>query len=110
LVPPLLRAELERARALLAAAEGEDAEAERHFDRALAAFARLGYPFWLARATNDLARWLIDRGRAEVAAARLDSAVDALAALGAQPELDRSRDLIARARGSATGQPAADSR
>jgi class 3 adenylate cyclase/tetratricopeptide (TPR) repeat protein len=97
LVPPLLRAELERAQALLAAAEGDDSEAERRFDLALDAFARLGYPFWLARATNDRAGWRFDRGR-EDAAAGLEDAAGALAALGAKPELERSRALIAQVR------------
>jgi class 3 adenylate cyclase/tetratricopeptide (TPR) repeat protein len=110
LVAPLLRAELERARALLATLDGDDTLAERSFATALDDFARLGYPFWRARALNDLAGALIEHGRGDEAAAVLEPAAEALAALGARPELDRSRDLLERARGSAAGQPAADSR
>ena len=110
LVAPLLRAELERARALLAVLDGDEVLAERSFATALDDFAQLGYPFWHARATNDLAGSLIERGRGDEAAALLTPAAEALTTLGAQPELDRSRDLIAQARESAAGQPTADSR
>ena len=97
-VAPLLRAELDRAKALVAAVEGDHAEARRSFELALEAFTDLEYPFWRARTANDLGESLIDMGRSDEAAAHLRAAADALAALGAQPELDRNRDLIARAR------------
>jgi class 3 adenylate cyclase/tetratricopeptide (TPR) repeat protein len=110
LVAPLLRAELERARALLAALDGDDLLSERSLATALDDFAQLGYPFWHARATDDLAEELLEHGRGDEAAALLRPAAEALATLGARPELDRSRELIARAHGPTAGQPAADPR
>ena len=79
-VAPLLRAELDRAKALVAAVEGDHAEARRSFELALEAFTDLEYPFWRARAANDLGESLIEMGRSDEAAAQLRAAADALAA------------------------------
>ena len=97
LVPPLLRAELSRAQARLAAARGEQDGVEVSFRAAIDGLAALGYPYWLARAQSDLAAWLIERGRSEEAAALLDVAVATFEQLGAEPALARARRLIAPA-------------
>ena len=97
LVAPLLRAELERARGLLAAAEGELDRAAALLADAVEALTELDYPFWVARATGDLAEVLIDAGRGTEAALRLEQVIEPLVALRAQPELDRARTLIERA-------------
>ena len=54
LLAPLLRAELERARARLAAAAGDERGAEAGFEAALEQLGGLGYRFWIARADDDL--------------------------------------------------------
>ncbi len=97
MVAPILRAELERARGLLAAATGEQDAAEERLLSAVEAFEELGYPFWLARANGDLAEWLIAEGRGAEAAVRLRAATDSLGALRAEPELERARELTGRA-------------
>jgi len=94
LVAPLLRAELERAQGLLAAAGSDPAMAEDHLTAALAGHTRLGYPFWLSRAGNDLAELLIAEGRAAEALPELEAAAEALERLGAGPELERARSLL----------------
>jgi tetratricopeptide (TPR) repeat protein len=95
LLPPLLRAELSRARARLGAARGEDGGVETGFQAAITGFQELGYPFELARAQTDLAAWLIERGRGSEATETLDAAAAALGELGAEPLLRRVRELQA---------------
>jgi hypothetical protein len=95
LVPPLLRAELSRAQALLATARGEQNGVEASFRAAIDGLEQLGYPYWLARARTDLAAWLIEGGRGGEATHLLDDAAAALEELGAGPELVRARRLIA---------------
>ena len=97
LVAPLLRAELKRARGLVAAAEGDLDKAELRLVSAVDALTELDYPFWIARATADLASVLVEAGRGAEAALRLESAVETLAALGAEPELARAKGLLERA-------------
>ena len=92
-VPRLLRAELRRARGLLAAARGDHQLVETELAAAIDALTALDYPFWTARAQTDLASWLIDRGRSDDAAELLDHAILSLAALGAAPALARARSL-----------------
>jgi class 3 adenylate cyclase/predicted ATPase len=93
LVPPMLRAELRRAHALLAAARGEHDSVEAHLRAAMAGFIELGYPFHLARAQADLASWLIDRGRRSDAAPLLQEARATAEKLEAEPLLARIRAL-----------------
>ena len=93
-VPPLLRAELARAQALLAAARGDDSSVERPLRKAIAEFDRLGYPYWRARAEVDLGAWLTERGRSDEAASSLSAAIATLADLGALPVLGRAQSLI----------------
>ena len=66
-VPPFLRAQGARGRALLAAVEGRDEEVEADLVGAEASFRELGYPYWTARAQLDRAEWLARQGRAEEA-------------------------------------------
>jgi hypothetical protein len=94
---PLLRAELDRARGLIAAAAGDPEAAQRDLGAAVDAFAELDYPFWVARTTADLASVLIDAGRGAEAALRLESVLEPLVELGAEPELGRVRALLERA-------------
>ena len=96
-VAPLLRAELARAQALVAATRSEDAEVEANFQSAIDGFAVLGFPFWRARAQADFAAWLIDRGRASDAEPHLNEAAVALGELGAEPLLTRVRELASSA-------------
>jgi class 3 adenylate cyclase/tetratricopeptide (TPR) repeat protein len=101
LVPPLLRAELSRAQALLACARDVRDGVEVDLRAAIDGLAALDYPYWRARAETDLAAWLIDNGRSDEAAPLLDDAVASLHELGAEPALARARGLIA-----ATASPA----
>ena len=84
LVPPLLRAALEHARALLGARSGE-AGVEQHFRAALAGFEKLGYPYWLARAQADFGAWLAEQGRTEEAESLRGRAEIARLELGVAP-------------------------
>jgi hypothetical protein len=67
--PPLLRAELPRARGLLATARGEHDRVERELSAAIEGLLALDYPYWIARARTDLAAWLIHRNRTAEASA-----------------------------------------
>ncbi|MGH2872066.1 MAG: ATP-binding protein [Solirubrobacteraceae bacterium] len=92
-VPPYLRAQLARGRALLAAAEGEHETVEQGLQSAVAMFEKLGYAYWLAVARIDLAAWLIDRDRGDEAAPLLEQAIETLTLLRAAPALERARQL-----------------
>ncbi len=93
-VPPLLRAELARAQALLASARGESDGVENGLRAATDGLAALDYPYWLARAQVDLAAWLIENGRRDEAVPLIDEATAALQRLGAEPLLARARGLL----------------
>jgi tetratricopeptide (TPR) repeat protein len=92
-VAPFMRAQLARAKALLAAGTGEHASAEAEFTATIERFRALGYPYWLARAQTDLAGWLIGQDRGEEAAGLLDEAIVTFERLGAEPALARARAL-----------------
>ena len=92
-VPPYLRAQLLRGRALTAAAEGDRDGVEADLGAAIDGLRSLGYPYWLARAQTDLAAWLIDQSRPGEAAPLLDEATVALESLGAAPALARAHAL-----------------
>ena len=98
-VAPLLRAELARGTALLAAARGEHETVEESLTAAIEGFDELGYPYWRARAQIDLAVWLIDRERRPEATSLLDDAGAVLAELEAKPLLSRARELQASNQG-----------
>ncbi|MGH9294821.1 MAG: hypothetical protein ACRD0B_05770, partial [Acidimicrobiales bacterium] len=92
-VPPFLRAQLRRARALLAAARGNDEEVEEGLLAAQAVFEDLGYLYWTARAELDLSKWLATRGNAFEAARYAGKAAAAFEVLGAGPMLAQARAL-----------------
>jgi class 3 adenylate cyclase/tetratricopeptide (TPR) repeat protein len=92
-IPPYLRAELARARGLLAAAEDRHDDAERELMRAVDELCTLGYPYHLALAQTDLARWLIERGREAEAEVPLEQACAVLRGLDATPALARAETL-----------------
>jgi tetratricopeptide (TPR) repeat protein len=92
-VPPYMRAQVARARGLLAVAQGRHDAVESDLVTAVDALRALGYPYWLARAQTDLAAWLIDRDRDTEAQPLLDDAIGTLEGLGAAPALARARDL-----------------
>jgi tetratricopeptide (TPR) repeat protein len=94
LLPPLMRAELARARGLVSALRGE-AEAEVFLRAALDAVVALGYPYWLARSRADLAGWLMVHDRAAEATELLDDAIAAFRQLGAAPALAAAEALRA---------------
>jgi tetratricopeptide (TPR) repeat protein len=92
-VPPYLRAQLTRLRALTAAAGGSHASAEDDLAASVSAFRELAYPYWHARAQLDLAGWLSDQDRGQEGTPLLADAADTFARLGAQPDLGRVRLL-----------------
>ncbi|MGI8675614.1 MAG: tetratricopeptide repeat protein [Nocardioidaceae bacterium] len=93
-VPPYLRAQLARYRALVAAARGQHEDVEAGLRRAIDGFRELGYPYWLARVQADLAQWLSGQGREGEAEPLLTEAMDTFTRLGAQPDLDRLRSTV----------------
>ncbi len=96
-VPPYLRAQLARARALVAAAGGAHEHVERDLTGAIEEFralGSLGYPYWLSRVQTDLAAWLIAQNRSADAAPLLGEATSRFESLGAAPALARARALL----------------
>ena len=94
-VPPYLRAQLARGRALTNAAAGDHDAVEAGLTAAIDGFQSLGYPYWLAQAQLDLAAWLQSQGRDGESVPLLAEAIDALELLGAAPALSRARALRA---------------
>jgi len=92
-VPPYLRAQHLRFRALLADARGDATTAESGLRGALEAFRKLGYPFWIARTLLDLSTMLHRTDRPHESAPLLDEAGTTFASLAARPWLDRVRRL-----------------
>lgn len=92
-IPPYLRAQLVRGRALLCAAEGDHDTVEYDLNEAINAFDTLGYPYWHAVAQTDLAAWLIDQHRADEAGPLLEPATATLTQLRASPALIRAQAL-----------------
>jgi len=94
-VPPYVRAQLVRFRALISIAEGSaDPEIEADLRSAVDSMRDLGYRYWLARAEADLGRWLAAQGRGADAEPLLVEARDILSELGAQPDLDRVNAVL----------------
>jgi hypothetical protein len=92
-VPPYLRAQHTRYRALLAAANDDHDTVEADLRSAINVLTDLGYPYWRARTQADLATWLTTQNRPDEAQPLLTQAVDTFAALKAQPDLERTRPL-----------------
>jgi hypothetical protein len=89
-VPPYLRAQLARYRALtVVASEDDTSTVEADLRSAVEEFRKLGYLYWLARARADLAHWLRSQGRNAEAETLIGEAVKTLTELGAKPDLDR---------------------
>jgi class 3 adenylate cyclase/predicted ATPase len=100
-IPPYVRAQLTRGRALIAAAEGRHDAVEADLRDAIARLRELGYPYWLGVAQTDLADWLIDQSRGDEAAVLLDEAITALERLDAAPALARAQALQPKSAGVA---------
>jgi tetratricopeptide (TPR) repeat protein len=92
-VPPYLRAQLARGRALLGAAEGHHDTVHADLQTAINAFEKLGYPHWHAVTQTDLAAWHIDQNQPDAAAPLLEQAIATLTPLRATPALTRAHEL-----------------
>ncbi len=93
-VIPLLDAEAMRARAQLAAHEGDLDTAERWFRRSIELFRELATPFFQARAQVQFAE---TRGAVDDAGAAREEALAIFEALDATPWLERARSLASEA-------------
>ncbi len=91
---PLL-ALAERAEGMLAAAQGDHEAARPLLEDAVDRFERSGSPYEAARTRVELATSLVALGRTDVAEREASAAVDALLNLGATPEAERARRLVA---------------
>jgi ATP/maltotriose-dependent transcriptional regulator MalT len=96
-----LRASAQLALGLIAAAEDRPEDARMHLEDAVDLFDACGAPFEAGRARLDLARVLIELGRADDAVETGAVAEAAFGRLGAAREETRARDLIRRASGTA---------
>jgi LuxR family transcriptional regulator, maltose regulon positive regulatory protein len=104
-----LRAAVEFAEGLLAAASGEPERARPLLEDAIDRFERSGGPFEAALARMELATTLLTLGRVDVAEREATSAAERLRELGAEHEAERARRLLERAIHSPdTGSPLAE--
>ena len=92
-IPPFLRAQVARARALLTAAGGDDAGVEENLIAAESTLRDLGYPYWTARAQLDRAEWIAGKGRQVEAASIANQAAEIFERLGTQPMLLLARTI-----------------
>jgi hypothetical protein len=92
-IPPYLRAQLTRGRALVNAAEGLNDTVEADLQTAIDRFEQLGYPYWHAVTQTDLAAWHIDQQQPDAAVPLLEQAVATLTPLRAMPALTRAQAL-----------------
>ncbi|HEY2201665.1 MAG TPA: hypothetical protein VGH56_07235, partial [Solirubrobacteraceae bacterium] len=102
-VPPFLRLQLARCRALTNAAAGDHDDVEAGLTTAIDGFRSLGYPYWLALTQLDLAAWLQSQGRDGESAALLAEAIDTFEVLRAAPALTRALALQASLADALTG-------
>jgi class 3 adenylate cyclase/tetratricopeptide (TPR) repeat protein len=93
-VPPFLRAQVIRAKALIAGARGEDQDVEESLAIAEATFRDLGYPYWTARAELDRAEWLARQNRLDESTTLATEAGVTFETIGAAPMLARARALL----------------
>jgi predicted ATPase/class 3 adenylate cyclase len=93
----MLDCQLYRLEAIVAAAEGRDADAADAFGVALAAARNLGYAYFLAPVLADYGAWLAAGGRPDEAAPLVQEARELFEAMGAGTWLER----LERAAGSA---------
>jgi len=89
-----LRAAAELAGGLVAAADGESAEALRRLEDAVAAYEAMPAPFEASRARLDLARCLLATSRHGIAAQDARAALECFERLGAAREAFRARRLV----------------
>ena len=93
-VPPFLRAQVTRAKALVADVRGEDGDVENDLAAVEATFRELGYPYWTARTQLDRAEWLSRQGRPDESAKAANEAAATFERIGAAPMLIRARALL----------------
>ena len=93
-VPPFLRAQVIRPKALIAGARGEDQDVEESLAIAEATFRDLGYPYWTARAELDRAEWLARQNRLDESTTLATEAGVTFETIGAAPMLARARALL----------------
>jgi class 3 adenylate cyclase/tetratricopeptide (TPR) repeat protein len=96
-VPQFLRAQVTRAKALVAMARSEHGEVEQCLSAAEATLRDLGYPYWTARVQLDRAEWLLGQARPEEAVRLAEQAAVTFEALGAWPMHERAQLSGARA-------------
>src|SRR5208283_3282009 len=101
-VPPFLRAQVTRAKALVDSARGEDDVVDENLANAEATFRDLGYPYWTARAQLDRAEWLARQNRLDESTSLAAKAAVTFETIGAAPMLARARSLLE----SSAGPPA----
>jgi hypothetical protein len=99
-IPPYLRAQLARGRALLHAADGDHDTVEHDLKAAIDAFDTLAYPYWHATAQTDLANWLIDQHRADEANPLIEQATITFEQLRATPALTCAQTITRTATNS----------
>jgi DNA-binding NarL/FixJ family response regulator len=85
----------DRAEGVLAAAHGEHERARALLEDALDHFVASGAPFEAALTRIELATTLVALGRVDAAVREASSALEALVALGAVPDAERARRLLA---------------
>ena len=90
---PALRASVDFAEGLVAAAGGDHDRARHLFEDATDRFERSGGPFEAAQARIELATTLVALGRTNLAEQEAAGALDQLLALGAEVEAERARRL-----------------
>ena len=95
-VPQFLRAQVLRAKALIAGARGDSGDVEENLVAAEAMFLGLGYPYWTARVQLDRAEWLAAQGRLDESAPPAREAGATFDAIGAAPMLARVRTALER--------------
>jgi class 3 adenylate cyclase/tetratricopeptide (TPR) repeat protein len=94
-IPPYLRAALTAGRALLAAAEARHDNVEGGLAATIDALRALGYPYHVALACVDYAKWLASQGRMSDADRLLAEAIATLTELDAKPALARAEAITA---------------
>ncbi|HTL24765.1 MAG TPA: hypothetical protein VL281_12115, partial [Mycobacteriales bacterium] len=90
LVPPYLRAQLHRLRALVAIAEQDDTAAEPDLVQAIEGLRSYGAPFYTARAQLELAELLSRAGRSNEARPQAEAAHEVFSRLRATPWAERA--------------------
>jgi len=92
-VPPFLRAQVTRAKALVAAARGKNEDVEENLVATEMTFRELGYPYWTARAQLDSAEWLAGQDRLDESAKLAGQAATIFDNIGVAPMLVRAQAI-----------------